>query len=599
MIKKWVSWFIALAMILSLAGCGAVPSDSGAKPADTKNEAEEQAPADEGEEAAPEDSGEEEAAGISHDEEYDIEMFNTYANYMGDTTGWYAKILLDKFNMKMNIIAPNVAGTGDQLYQTRSAAGNLGDIIVQTKARMIDCYTAGLLGSMSPYLPNCPNLQKLSFAYEAFRESMGTDEVYAIPGRVSNNDASKAAGRGVNVEAGTFLRWDAYLAAGAPKLATLDDLVKLLYQMQDDNPTTDAGEKVYAFSLFGDWDGSTVRGSREMMYLYGYSGAQGYYWMTPDGSDVINLIDDDSLYYQWLKIYNKAYRDGYLDPDSATQPWDTINTKAKDGRVLFSWWTFLGRNIYSTGYDPSTYGFGYVPTDDSLICNAGYNKYGAEGNAFAIGSGAKYPDRLMEFLDFYASEEGLLYNSGLIEGISYEMVDGHPVLTEFGLDTSSDKVAPDELGGGKWDDGTCKINYPLVHSDDPNSLLGGEPTTTSLWKSTLENGRNDYTNKWEELYGVYSPLEYLESRNQLTVAPGIDYASPADPSDISTIRAQLSTLTKNAGWQMIYAESDEEFEKIWADMKAQLDDFGWQELCDYDMAIVNDMIAARKKVLGE
>ena len=49
---------------------------------------------------------------------------------------------------------------------------------------------------------------------------------------------------------------------------------------------------------------------------------------------------------------------------------------------------------------------------------------------------------------------------------------------------------------------------------------------------------------------------------------------------------------------MIYAESGEEFQSIWDDMKAQLDDFGYQGLCEYDMQIVNDMIEARKKVLN-
>ena len=595
MFKKLTACFLALVLVLGLTGCGTVPADNGTQPApaDTKNEAEEQAPADEGGEEAEAPAGE-----INHDEEYHIEMFNTYANYMGDMTGWYAKILKDKFNMVINIIAPNIAGTGDQLYQTRSAAGNLGDIIVQQKARMIDCYAAGLLGTMSPYLPDCPNLQRLSFAYEAFREAMGTEDVYAIPGRVATYEATEAAGRGINPEYGTYLRWDAYLAEGAPKLETIEDLVELLYKMQDDFPTTKNGDKVYAFSLFGDWDGIYVRAAREMQFLYGYSALQGYIWSKPDGSEIYNMLDDDSLYFKWLKIYNDAYRRGYLDPDSATQPWDTINTKAKEGRVLFSWWTYLGRNIDNTGYNPDDYGFGFVPTDDMVIANPGYNKYGAEGNAFAIGVGAQYPERLMEFLDWYASDEGVLIANSQIEGVTYELVDGHPVLTEFGLDTSDDKVTPDELGGGVWADGTCKINYPLVHQDNPNSLIGGEPVSSTLWKSTLEEGRNDYSNKWEELFGVYSPLEYLKNNGQLVVTPGIDYSVPADPSDIATIRAQLSTLIRNAGWQMIYAESDEQFQQIWDDMKAQLDDFGWQELMEYDMKIVEDTIAARKKVLG-
>ncbi len=40
------------------------------------------------------------------------------------------RIVKDKFNMELNIIAPNVAGGGDTLFQTRSAAGDLGDLIL-------------------------------------------------------------------------------------------------------------------------------------------------------------------------------------------------------------------------------------------------------------------------------------------------------------------------------------------------------------------------------------------------------------------------------------------------------------------------------------
>lgn len=164
MFKKCIACLLALAMIFGLAACGMVPAGTGGSTAAPAEETEKEAEPAAEEEAEPAEAGE-----ISHDEEYDVEMFNTYANYMGDMEGWFGKILKDRLNMKINIIAPNVAGTGDQLYQTRSAAGNLGDIIVQPKARMIDCYNAGLLGSMSPYLPNCPNLQKLEFAYETFR----------------------------------------------------------------------------------------------------------------------------------------------------------------------------------------------------------------------------------------------------------------------------------------------------------------------------------------------------------------------------------------------------------------------------------------------
>ena len=595
MLKKLFAVLLAAVMILGLVGCNVnvTPSVND----NTKSEAEAEP------EAEPEAGGEEAEAApaeISHDEEYAVEFYDSYANYMGEMTGWYAKIVKDKFNLTFNLICPNIAGTGDQLYNTRTAAGNLGDLIVQIKTRMIDCYNVGLLASMSPYLPNCPNLLKLETAYEAFREAMGSEEVYAIPGWVSNNPDDQPSGRGVNLDKGTNVRWDAYVAEGMPEINSHEELLDLLMKMQDDFPTNKNGDKCYALALFPDWDGNTVRPAREWMWTYGYYPTVGYLWMKWDGSEIVNMLDDDSLYYQYLKKYNEMYRAGYIDPDSATQTFDDLATKVKEGRSFFSWWTYLGNNMWNASFDPENdYGFGLVPVNGTTYAINGYNKYGQKDNAFAIGSSAKYPERLMEFLDWYGSEEGTLLFNSQVEGVTYELVDGHPVLTEFGLNSDSDKMAPEEMGGGNWNDGACKINYPLIHSDDANSLIGGEPVTSSLWQSVLSEGRNDYTNQWEETYGYYAPLDYLKSKDQLGVVVGTTYTAPADSSDISNIRGQLKTITAAAGWQMIYAESEEEFQKIWDDMKTQIKDFGYDELTEWDMQVTQDWCDSIKAVLGK
>ena len=59
-----------------------------------------------------------------------VDVFDQQANYQGKQKGWFAKIIKDKFNIELNIIAPNIAGGGDTLFDTRSAAGNLGDIVI-------------------------------------------------------------------------------------------------------------------------------------------------------------------------------------------------------------------------------------------------------------------------------------------------------------------------------------------------------------------------------------------------------------------------------------------------------------------------------------
>ena len=47
-----------------------------------------------------------------------LEFFDVAANYQGVQTGWFAKVVKDRFNIELNIIAPQVAG--DAIYQTLS-----------------------------------------------------------------------------------------------------------------------------------------------------------------------------------------------------------------------------------------------------------------------------------------------------------------------------------------------------------------------------------------------------------------------------------------------------------------------------------------------
>lgn len=83
-----------------------------------------------------------------------VDVFDSYANYQGIQSGWFAQLVLDKFNMKLNIIAPNIAGGGDTMYQTRVAAGELGDLIICSGSNhnLQDLVTAGLVMDMSALL---------------------------------------------------------------------------------------------------------------------------------------------------------------------------------------------------------------------------------------------------------------------------------------------------------------------------------------------------------------------------------------------------------------------------------------------------------------
>ena len=48
-----------------------------------------------------------------------LDVYSQLANYSGMQTGWFGKIVKDKFNIELNIIAPQVAG--DSIYQLRAS----------------------------------------------------------------------------------------------------------------------------------------------------------------------------------------------------------------------------------------------------------------------------------------------------------------------------------------------------------------------------------------------------------------------------------------------------------------------------------------------
>jgi multiple sugar transport system substrate-binding protein/putative aldouronate transport system substrate-binding protein len=309
-------------------------------------------------------------------------------------------------------------------------------------------------------------------------------------------------------------------------------------------------------------------------------------------------MDDNGEYKKVLKMLNQAYRRGLVDPDSSTQNYNQTRAKYQAGRIAFGYWTFTADSIFQRIDLTVRSPYAVIPVNGLVINNVGYNPYGQEGNAYAIGSKAKYPDRIMEFYNWLCTPKGILYFNSHVEGVTYVMKDGKPELTEFGRDTNPEKQAPDSMGGGSWSEGIQRLNYPLTHQDDPNPLLNGYAINSNLWPSTIELNRNEWNTKWREFFKADDPLELLASRNLLAVTPGSDYSTPPRPSDIATKTNQLGQITKAAGWQMVYAASDAEFESIWKEMKAQLDDFGYQEVIAWEEQTVKDRAASIAQTLA-
>ncbi len=416
MATKAVGVLLTMAMMASaLAGCGGAPKEAAQGKEDTSSQAQETESKTEdtaADTSGAADSGSD-AGEVSGAEKYPefltIEVFGVQSNYQGLQSGWFGKLVKDKFNMELNIIAPNVAGGGDTLYQTRSANGNLGDLILinMDSNRLKDLVQAELVLDMTDYMDGCENLKKYLPSMEMASALAEKEGLWGIPSGVSAVPATEP-GEISEPTCAVSIRWDLYKEIGYPEIHGLEDLLPIMKQMQDIAGTSNSGKDVYAFSLFKDWDGDVMQNAGSFSGLYGYD---------PMGTAMFNIvtgethrvIDDDSMYVAGLRLLFEANQMGLVDPESTTQNFDTVSSKYADGAILYSLWPWLGAGYYNSQENMEAgKGFMSAAMDEAKYLCAGGTPMGNVKYGIMVGSQTKDPQRIVDFVDWLYSPEGIM-----------------------------------------------------------------------------------------------------------------------------------------------------------------------------------------------
>ena len=122
--KKIVSLLLVAAMTVSMAACGGNDQASNTKNDTAADNAVDEAGTEAGD-ASSDEADAEDLADIIPEETVTLDVFDQLANYSGEQIGWFGQIMLDKFNVKLNIIPDS-----DGVYETRMESGNLGDLVL-------------------------------------------------------------------------------------------------------------------------------------------------------------------------------------------------------------------------------------------------------------------------------------------------------------------------------------------------------------------------------------------------------------------------------------------------------------------------------------
>ena len=527
-----------------------------------------------------------------------IDVYDDAANYNGIQSGWFAKLIKDKFNIELNIIASQVVG--NTIYATRSEEGNLGDILVVDKAKFPEIVEAGLAKDISDKLPACENIMKFKTQIDVYNKGLtGEDgKYYGIPTEMT--DTSPTSITDDVIYSSPMLRWDLYKQIGSPKLETLDDLLAALEKIHEVHPTNEEGDPAYPFSLWPDWDGNdNMIGPANVVQLTTWYGQKlkGSAMLMPDMT-FSPLYERENAYYKITKFLNQANQKGLVDPDSGTQNWDNACAKMSSGRVDVMWYSWQVGFWNSVDRLNAGTAFRFIPVNDMKFY-ADADRYFGSDRMFGIGAkveGEKY-DRIMEFLDWYASPEGATFEHDGIEGLNYVVENGKfkPYKDNALMDNLP---VPDEFGGGGFSDGNNAINQWIVSAIcvNPNT---GERYAQKYWQSYKDMTMTEMKKEWTEVFGAEDDVSWMKANDKLLASPSVDFTPAADNNDIIALRAEINSKLCEYTWNLIMTcSTDEEFETMWDAMVAELDGLGYKDLYEYDCGVWQPEVDAKKAAAG-
>lgn len=585
-LKRIIAGLTSMVMLGSLAGCGnstvapeVVPDVTTAAAGDTT--------AAGGDAAADETTAAPENAvptlqELYGDETIEITVFSQLANYSGKLTGWFAEVMKREFNCEMTIIPDT-----DGMFDTRMESGDLGDIVVfgsngdqyqraVKEGMLYDLNEDDLLANYGAYM-----MENMPYALEnnaSLNETVTGEKVmHGIGHNVATSpDDHEAFFYTMDI------RWDLYKELGYPEINNLDEFYQLMLDMKGLCPTDENGNETYATSLWPDWDGNMVMYVKAFATCYWGYDEMGFGLYDVETGDFHYALEEGGPYLEALKFFNKLYQAGLIDPNSMTQTYNEMSEKVTAGGTFFSIFDYAGSQLYNTEAHLTEGKAMYpmVPNDATPLCY-GMNVLGGN-RMYTIGANTEYPELCMAIINYLTTPEGYMtYNYGPKDLCWYYDEEGNSCLTELGEAAQADRkgtMMPEEWGGGNFNDGTFQANNTTWSKDASNPDSNGETYNYINWKSRRTDETYDILMDWRDKYGQYTFQDYMNTTN-FKVALGTSYTESKRSDDLKIIWEQVAECLVNYTWQAIYAENDDEYNRIVNEMITKCGEYDPEGLC--------------------
>ena len=321
--------------------------------------------------------------------------------------------------------------------------------------------------------------------------------------------------------------------------------------------------------MWPDWDGNMAMYVKAFATCYWGYDEMGFGLYDVETGDYHDALEENGPYLTSLKFFNKLYQAGLVDPNSMTQTYDKMSEKAQNGGIFFSIFDYAGSALYNSEehLTAGTAMYPVVPKDATPLCY-GMNVLGGN-RIWTIGANTEYPELCMAIINYLTTPEGYMtYWYGPKDVCWYYDEEGNSCLTDLGEQAFKDRkgtIMPDEWGGISFNEGTFQANNTTWSKDASNPDSNGETYNADNWKSRRSDETYDILMDWRDFSGAYNSQEYMNTVNY-KVSLATSYTESDKSDDLKIIWEQVASVIVNYSWQAIYASSDEEFDKIVAEM---------------------------------
>ncbi|RAR42356.1 ABC transporter substrate-binding protein [Paenibacillus sp. MDMC362] len=490
------------------------------------------------------------------------------------------KLITEKTGISMRAQFP-LSGSDTDMFALMVANNEYPDM-VSAKGSVGKLKDAGALIDLTPLIEeHAPNIKKVYGEYMKRLVWSNDDHgIYVLPSAPINQTYFKAG-------TGFELQHAVLKELNYPQIRTVQDFENALKAYYDKHKTTADGQPIIPLSLNGGGWQFLISVTNPAVATTGVPD-EGEFYIDPDtyNAKLHYLRPEEKEYFRWL---NHMHDIGLLDPESFVQKHDQYTAKIASGRVLGLIdrdWDFAGEvaALKKEGKFDQTYA--HFP----VTLNETYKRYDYQSPGYLAGTGisitksARDPVRIIQFLDFLASDEGQVLTNWGIEGKHYKVENGKRVIPE---DILIRKV--NDNWNFRETTGVDMYRFGPSYGDGVKDPTGNYYTT--VFPEQIEK---EYTQADRETLAAYNIKSYRDlwpNEEEFPVRPwGSAWnINMVTSSEAHAIFQKCQDIVRRRITQAILTEP-EQFDAIWDEFMKELERAGVEKLNEEFTKLVKDRV---------